>query len=313
MRSLWHLGGSGLHRLVVRVYYQAMRDELLGRAAELAYFFLFAIFPLLLFLTTLIGYLARGSWGLRRELFQWLASVSPSEEVTGLLRDTLQQITEARGGGKLSFGLLAAVWVASNGMIAFGRTLNTACGLEETRPWWMRRLFAIALVTVFALFALLGLVVIFFGESISLYLADALGAGPGFAWVWRVTQWGVALFFVVTAFDLIYNFGPNLAWDHHQWFTPGAFAGVGLWVAASSGLRLYLAQFGYYSVAYGSLGAVIVLLVWFYLTAAAVLIGGEINSEIAMSAQGEEGERAARSRPPRNPRPDEGPSAAGGG
>jgi membrane protein len=295
MRSLWHLGGLRWTRLVLRVYRQAMRDELLGRAAELAYFFLFSIFPLLLFLTTLIGYLARGSWGLRQQLFGWLHTVSPSEEVFNLLRNTLNQVTEARGGGKLSFGLLAAVWVASNGIIAFGRTLNTACGLKETRPWWMRRATAIGLVTVFALFAILGLVVIFFGESIALYLADALGAGTGFAWTWRVTQWGVALLFAIAAFDLLYNYSPNLARDHRQWFTPGACVGVGLWVAASFGLRSYLGQFGYYSTAYGSLGAVIVLLVWFYLTAAAVLIGGELNSEIARAAQGEEAERAARS------------------
>ena len=299
MRSLWHLGGLSWPQLVVRVGRQSMRDEVIGRAAELGYFFLFSIFPLLLFLTTLLGYVARGSWQLRSQLFRWVSTVSPSQDIVDLLRSTIEGITSARGGGKLSFGLVAAIWVASNGMIAVGRTLNTACGLRESRPWWWRRLTSIGLVTAFAVGAILALVVIFFGETISFQLAEILGMGGGFAWIWRVTQWSFVLFVVVLAFDLVYNFAPNLASHHHAWFTPGAFVGVGLWVATSFGMRVYLANFSYYSTAYGSLGVVIVLLLWFYLTAAALLVGGEINSEIAVAMQGEEAERAARSRAPR--------------
>jgi membrane protein len=302
MRSLWHLGGLTWPQLVMRVGRQSMRDELIGRAAELGYFFLFSVFPLLLFLTTLLGYVARGSWQLRSQLFQWVSRVSPSADIVDLLRSTIEGITTARGGAKLSFGLVAAIWVASNGMIAVGRTLNTACGLRESRPWWWRRLTSIGLVTAFALGTILALVVIFFGETISLEVAAALDLGGGFAWIWRVTQWSLVLCFVVVAFDLIYNYAPNLAADHHVWFTPGAFIGVGLWIATSYGMRVYIANFPYYSMAYGSLGVVIVLLLWFYLTAAALLIGGEINSEIAVAVQGEAAERAARSRTPRGRR-----------
>lgn len=302
MRSLWHLGGLTWRQLAVRVGRQTMRDELIGRAAELGYFFLFSVFPLLLFLTTLLGYVARGSWQLRSQLFQWVGRVSPSPDIVDLLRSTLEGITSARGGGKLSFGLVAAIWVASNGMLAVGRTLNTAYGLRETRPWWWRRLASIGLVAVFAIGTTLALVVIFFGETISLRLAAELELGGGFAWIWRVTQWSVVLFLVVLAFDLVYNYAPNLARDHHAWFTPGAFLGVGLWIATSFGMRVYLANFTYYSTAYGSLGVVIVLLLWFYLTAAALLVGGEINSEIGLAMEGEAAERAARSRAPRTAR-----------
>lgn len=283
----------------MRVGRQTMRDELIGRAAELGYFFLFAIFPLLLFLTTLLGYVARGSWQLRSQLFQWVSTVSPSPDIVDLLRSTLEGITSARGGGKLSFGLVAAIWVASNGMIAVGRTLNTAYGLRETRPWWWRRLASIGLVSVFAVGTILALVVIFFGETISVRLAAELDLGGGFAWTWRVTQWSGVLFLVVLAFDLVYNYAPNIARDHHAWFTPGAFLGVGLWIGTSFGMRLYLDNFSYYSTAYGSLGVVIALLLWFYLTAAALLVGGEINSEIGLAMEGEAAERAARSRAPR--------------
>lgn len=286
MFGIWRLGGLSPWRLLVRVFRQAMRDELLGRAAELAYFFLFAIFPLLLFLTTLFGYVAWGNWELRRELFEWVSTVAPSPEVTTLLQTTLDEVAEARGGGKLSLGLLAALWVASNGMSAVGRTLNIACGLKESRPWWMRRVLAVLLVTIFAVLVLLGLVVIFFGRWIADWLASELGLGAGFAWVWHVTQWSLVLLFVILAFDLIYNFAPNLARRHRVWLTPGACLGVVLWLAASWGLQAYLSRFGFYSRTYGSLGAVIVLMVWFYLTAAAILIGGEVNSEIALAGHG---------------------------
>lgn len=286
MASLWHLGGLTWRKLVVRVLRQSMRDELMGRAAELAYFFLFATFPLLLFLTTLLGFMARGNFELRSELFQWIGTVSPSSTVTDLLRDTLNEVTQKSGGGKLSFGLVAAVWIASNGMLAVGRTLNTACGLKEARPWWMRRGVAIALVFGFSVLAVIALGGIFFGAEIAEAVADALGMGGGFAWIWRVTQWILGFVFVAFAFDLIYNFAPNLARGHYTWLTPGAVVGVALWLAASFGFQVYLGSFGFYSRTYGSLGAVIVLLLWFFLTAAAILIGGEVNSEISTAARG---------------------------
>ncbi len=311
MRSLWHLGGLSWPKLAIRAYRQAMRDQLLGRAAELSYFFLFSVFPLLLFLTTLLGYVARGNDELRRELFSWLATVSPSTAITQLLQDTVDSISDARGGGKLSVGLIAAVWVASNGMLAIGRTLNTACGLRETRPFWLRRLHSVALVGVFAFFVVAALALVFFGEWIAEWIAGALGLGGGFAWIWSVTQWGVVIVFVVLAFDMVYNYAPNLARRHHVWITPGASIGVGLWLAVSFGLRLYLTEFPRYEgKVYGSLGAIILMLLWFYLTAASILVGGEINSEIAVAARGAEAAREERSRAPRRRGSDDGEEAA---
>lgn len=284
---MWRLGGLSWWRLAKRVLRQSGRDEVIGRAAELAYFFLFSVFPLLLFLTILIGSLARENWELRRELFQWVGTVSPSTDVTSLLRDTLREITESRGGARLGLSLALAVLVASNGMDAVGRVLNSACGLQESRPWWHRRLIAIVLVTVFAVLILAGLVVIFFGSWLAEQIARALALGAGFSWVWQVTQWSIVLAFVILAFDLVYNFAPNLARRHRVWFTPGACVAVAVWLAASYGLRLYLANFGFYTKAYGSVGAVIVLLLWFYVTAVAVLVGGEVNSEVAVAALGD--------------------------
>jgi membrane protein len=187
-----------------------------------------------------------------------------------------------RGGAKLSLSLLIALWVASNGMIAVSRTLNTACGLRETRRWWRRRLIAMALTIAFAVLIICALVLIFYGAASADRLADRFGLGPYLPLLWRVFRWPLILTFVVISFEMIYNYAPNLGESpSRQWWTPGAFTGVALFLLASFGLRIYLAYFHAYSTTYGSLGAVILTLVWFYLTAFAILMGGEVNSEIA--------------------------------
>ena len=262
---------------------QIWQDELLGRCAELAYFFLFSIFPLLLFLTTLLGYAAGASDELRKNLFLYLAEVSPSVEVFDLLVGTLTEITRERTGVKLWLSLLVTIWVASNGMLAVARTLNHACGLKETRPLWKRRGHRhrahLQLGRAHRLGAL--------PHPLRRHHRQALwpsasASAPPSPSLGIVLQWPLVLVFLVIGFEMVYNYAPNLGDSPaRQWGTPGAITGVALWLLASFGLRLYLSYFGAFSTAYGSLGAVIVLLLWFYLTAFAILMGGEVNSEIA--------------------------------
>lgn len=279
MTSLWTRGGLTWKELGVRLWRQIYEDELLGRCAELAYFFLFSAFPLLLFLTTLLGYLAGASAALRWNLFWYLARISPSQDVTSLLGDTLREIEVARSGWKLYLSLFAAIWIASNGMIAVGRTLNIACGLKETRRWWKRRLISVLLTIVFAALIISALGAIFLGGSIAGLLAEYLG--PFVAVAWHVMRWPLVLVFVIVSFEMVYNYAPNLGeGSNRQWGTPGAVTAVALWLLASFGLRLYLSYFHSYSTAYGSVGAIIVLLTWFYFTGFAILMGGEVNSEI---------------------------------
>jgi membrane protein len=239
------------------------------------------VFPLLLFLTTLLGYLAGASAELRGDLFRYLARVSPSSDVTILIDTTLTEITTSRTGTKLYLSLFAAIWMASNGMLAVSRTLNHACGLKETRRWWKRRLIAVLLTFTFAILGISALGLIFYGGSIGERLAVRLGIGPEFTFLWHLAQWPVVLVFLVVAFDLVYNYAPNLGKSPNRpWGTPGAVTGVALWLLVSFGLRSYLAYFHSFTTAYGSLGVVILLLVWFYLTGFALLMGGEVNSEI---------------------------------
>jgi membrane protein len=118
-----------------------------------------------------------------------------------------------------------------------------------------------------------------YGGTIGEALATRYGFSNLFTIVWKIVQWPIALLFVLTTFNLVYNFAPNIPGPARRWITPGAFVGVGLWLLVSFGFRLYLGFFDSYSVTYGSLGAVIILMLWFYLSGVAILIGGEVNSE----------------------------------
>lgn len=278
IRSMWRLRGRQWLTLWRGVVRQIGEDDILGRAAELAYFFLLSVFPLLLFLTTLLGYLAQGE--LSSELFGYVSTLSPSGDITSLLRGTLLEITLARSGWKLWLGLAVALIAASNAVIAIGRVLNRAYGYPERRLWIVRAGLAVLVTAVFAVLSAAVLAVLLFGEHLAVLLAEALGMHAVFGAVWAVVQGLAMLVLAVLAFDLIYNFAPATTPADRVWLTPGAVFGVALWLGASLGFRLYLIYFGYYSRIYGSLGAVILLLLWFYLTGAALLIGGEVNSEI---------------------------------
>jgi membrane protein len=299
--SLWTRAGLTWRELFLRLWRQLSEDEVLGRCAELAYFFLFSIFPLLLFLTTLLGYLAGQSPGLRWNLFWLIARISPSGEVTALLNKTLTEITGARSGGKLSLGLVIAVWVASNGMMAVSRTLNRAYGLRETRRLWQRRLVAVVLTVCFAALVITALGLVLYGGEIANAFAEHLENGPYLVALWHLARWLLVAGCLVLSFDMVYNYAPNLAprtgpgaGANRRWGTPGAITGVLLFLGASIGFRYYLLYFKSYTKAYGSLGAVILLLIWFYLTAFAIIMGGEVNSEIARELAERRERKAAR-------------------
>ena len=269
-----------LKRLAKRIY----EDEIFGRAAQLSYYFLLALFPLLLFLINILGYLAQQGTLFRDKLLVYLAALMPGSAFV-LVHTTLDEISASSGTGKLSFGLLAALWAASNGMGAISDTLNTAYNVKETRSWWKVRLISVCLTVALAILILAALAIVLYGGTIGESLAMRYGFGNLFMTIWKIVQWPIALLFVLTTFNLIYNFAPNIPAHARRWMTPGAFVGVGLWLLVSFGFRLYLGFFDSYSVTYGSLGAVIILMLWFYLSGVAILIGGEENCEYQQQSQ----------------------------
>lgn len=292
------LAGLGWMELGKRVYAEVMDDDVLGRSAQLSYYFLLALFPALLFLTSLLGYLAGEDNQLRQGLFNYLAAVLPGE-ASKLVAETVTDVTQSSGGGKLSFGILATFWAASNGMGAISESLNAAYDLKESRPWWKVRLTAVGLTLALTLLIVTALVLVLYGGDIAEVVSGKLGMGEVFETAWKVLQWPLVLVFVLVAFALIYFFGPDSHDQDWKWITPGAVVGVALWLLISFAFKAYLSYFNSYSATYGSLGAVIILMLWFYFTGTAILVGGEINSEIEneMAKQGapdakEKGEKA---------------------
>lgn len=258
-------------------------DDVFGDAAKLAYYFLLAVFPLLIFLTSAIGLVVGSGTGLRHALFNYLAQVMPSSAFQ-LIDSTMWEVSHASGAGKLSFGILAALWAASNGMGAMTQALNTAYDVKETRPWWKQRVVAVGLTIALSVLIIGAVVVVFGGSKIAEHLAASYGFGSVFVLTWKILQWPVALGFMLLSFALIYYLAPDLRDQDWKWITPGSTIGVALWLLVSFAFKGYLHFFDSYSKTYGSLGAVIVLMLWLYLTGLAVLIGGEINSEIENAA-----------------------------
>jgi len=279
MHSLWKLGNLSWGELAKRVWHEIQEDEVFGRAAELSYYFLLALFPFLIFLTSTIGIVFGSGTGTRHALFSYLGRVMPPSAFA-LIDSTMWEISSASGGGKISFGILAALWAASNGLSAITTSLNTAYDVTETRPWWKQRLTAIVLTMALSVLIISALLLVVAGGHIAEWLAAAYGLGPTFPLVWKIIQWPFVLGSIMLAFALIYYFGPDLRRQAWKWLTPGAAIGVALWLLVSIAFRVYLHFFDSYSNTYGSLGAVIILMLWLYFTGAAVLIGGEINSEI---------------------------------
>jgi membrane protein len=283
MASMWKLGGLTWKALAQRVWHEMQEDDVFGRAAQLSYYFLLALFPLLLFLTSLLGYFAEAGTELRENLLNYLGSVMPGSAYE-LVHTTVDEISKAKSGGKLSFGVLATLWAASNGMGAISESLNVAYNVKETRPWWKSRLMSIGLTVALAVLIISALTLVLYGGEIGEKIAASCGLGSAFTLAWKILQWPIVLLFVLLSFSLIYYFAPDLRDQDWKWVTPGSVIALVLWLAVSFAFRAYLKYFDSYSATYGSLGAVIIMMLWFYLTGAAILIGGEINSEIENAA-----------------------------
>lgn len=279
LESIWALGGLTIGKLAKKVWAGINDNDLLGLSSELAYSFTLSLFPLLLFLISLFGLFASRGTQLRDNLMFYLQQALPPAAFT-VVSKTITEVTVNSGSGKITFGLGLALFTASGGIAAMMSGLNYAYSVRETRPWYKVRIIALVLTIALAVLVVAALALVLAG-GVS---AQWLGVGAAFVAAWRILQWVFALFFIMLAFSIIYYYGPDLAEQHWYWITPGSFVGVVLWVAVSYGFRAYLHYFNSYSKTYGSLGAVIILLVWFYVTGFSFLVGGEINAQIEHAA-----------------------------
>ena len=277
-RQIWNTGGLTFREFAQRVLKRVDADDVLGQSAKLSYYLVLAVFPLLIFLVDIIGVLAPGSDMLQRLLAYW-RGVLPRSAYELVLK-TLQEISAKGGGGKLSLSLIGTVWAASGGMGAMMDGFNRAYKVQEGRPWWKGQLLSILLTIALAIFIFTALSIVLYGDRIGELTAAFVGFGAQFKLLWNIAQWPIGVGFVWLAFVLLYRFAPDVHDLKLGEVRIGAIVALVLWLVVSMGFRVYLHYFDHYGATYGSLGAMIVLMLWFYLTGAAVLIGGEVNAEI---------------------------------
>ena len=279
----WRLGGLRVGELLKRVAADSGRDRVFGWAAQLSFYFLLALFPLLIFVSSLAGILLSAD---RHLLDRALAYLEPAMPTAGaeLLRSILQEVLSDSSQAGLGLGLLFTVWSASYGMEAIIDGMNAAFDVREFRAWWRRRLLAIGMTVLVGIALLLVLAGIVLGGAVSSALAAWIGLS-GLGWVWRVVEWTIVLVFLFGVVSLIYMYAPNLRYQPWVATVPGTIVALAIWIAASVAFRFYVDQFfGSYVSMYGSLGAGVVVLLWLYVSSAALLIGAEVNSEIRWAA-----------------------------
>lgn len=282
--KIFEAGGLTWKELTKRVVKSARDGDLLGWAAQLAFFFVLALFPLLLFLMLLLGYLTEDRTQLRDQLLFYLSGLAPVS-ASQLIATTIEETRLAKGGGKLTFGLLAALWAAAGGMRATSKALNVAYDVQHNRTWWRERLLALALTLALGALIIVALTLLLYGSDIAEQIAAAFGLDEAFTLLWKLVQYPIAVLFVLLAFNTIYHFAPNIRGKRWRWLTPGALIGVALWLTVSIAFRFYLRQFSLIKTTYGSFGAVIALMLWCYLTGIVILVGGTVNAVIDRARQ----------------------------
>ena len=261
--------------LIKRTIGQISKDNVLGLAAQLSFYLLLALVPAILFLVALSSFFPGH---MVEQLIAQLSGVAPPAMVD-LLRAQLQSIAEGQQGGLLTFGVLMALWSSSAAIVGAIDAMNRVYDIEEGRPWWRVRLTAISLTLALAALVIISMGLVIAGPVLAEWMAAHFGLGPVFEWSWKIVQWPLVVVLITVGLGLLNYYGPDAEQDW-QWITPGALLATLLWLIASLAFRLYVTNFADYNATYGALGGVIVLMLWFYISGVAVLVGSEMNAEI---------------------------------
>jgi membrane protein len=254
------------------------RDDALGIAAQLAYYLILALFPFILVLVSLLG--TFGSEELASEVLGYFQQVMP-EQAYEIIKDFTDNIIsgKAEAPGLFTFGILFTLWAASGAFAALINALNRAYDVQETRPFWKVRGIAILMTLGLSVLILIGVLLLVLGPQIGEAIANVFGLERTFLVVWEVARWPVALFFMMFTVALLYYFAPDVD-QPFRWITPGGLIGIILWVLASVGFNFYVSNFGSYNKTYGSIGAVIVLLLYLYISSLTILFGATLNATL---------------------------------
>jgi membrane protein len=246
-------------------------------AAALSYYFVMALFPALIFLSAIVAFLPVA--GLFDQTLDLMGRFVPPEGMDVVRKVLAEAITPNRGTF-LSIGFLGTLWTASGGFTAAIEALNIAYDVHETRPFWRTRLLAIVLVLVIGLLLLVALSVMIVGPHFGQWLANRMHLSRVWLWVWPYVHWLISVGFTVLAVEALYFMGPNVK-QRFRATLPGAVLSVGFWIGLSYLLGIYFRTFANFNKTYGTLGAGIALMVWLYWTGFAMLVGAELNAELA--------------------------------
>ncbi len=260
-----------------RLYDRSFDADILSRAAQVAFFFSFALFPLLYFLVSIFGILLESSGGLRDELFSYLRQVMPYS-VFDLVRTTVDEIVENSSGGKATLGLVVTLWSASAGVDAIRTALNEIYKIKETRSYFRTKAESLVLTLIVSVLTTVVLAIVFYGWQLVQYGLAGIGLKVSSPLILVTIQWIAILLVMLLVCEIIYNLLPNFEKIKWLWITPGSIVAIILWISLTTGFRTYLGYFNTYDRTYGSLGAVIIMMLWLYLTAMALMIGGAINA-----------------------------------
>lgn len=250
------------------------RDDVFGLSAQLAYFFLLSLFPFLIFLVTLIGYLPLSDQAVLGMIKQYAP-----QQTYDLIDTNLNDIMNTQRGGLLSFGAIATIWSASNGINAVISAFNRAYEVTESRSFLKSRLMAIFLTIAMIFVIVIALLLPVFGKALGQFFFSLFGLSTGFLTVWNALRWVISFFVMMIVFLALYFIAPNRRLTLKEVIYGAGFATLG-WQLVSLAFSYYVDKVGNFSATYGSIGSIIVLMTWFYLSALIILIGGEINAII---------------------------------
>ncbi|MBA3968875.1 MAG: YihY/virulence factor BrkB family protein [Gemmatimonadetes bacterium] len=257
-----------------------LEDDMATYAAALAYQVLFALFPFIIFLIALLSFLQIPGF------FNWLMEQAQSmlpQDAMAQVSEVIGEIQNQREGGLLSFGIILAIWIASSGVRSTMNALNNAYNVKEARSMWKRFLMSIAYTLGLAVMLIIAVGLMLTGPQVMTWLTEQIGLDQVFVTLWTWLRIPVAILLLMLAVAVIYYFAPNVD-QEFRFITPGAVLAVIFWVAASLGFSYYVSNFANYSATYGSIGTVIMLLLYFFLSSAVLLFGAEVNAVIEHNA-----------------------------
>ena len=282
------LGAGSFRDVVKRTVQEFREDNLTDWAAALTYYGILAIFPALIVFVSIIGLIGAP---VTEPLLDNIGAFAPSE-AKDILVKAVQGLEESRGGAGLLVivGIAGALWAASGYVAAFIRAANVVWDVEEGRPVWKTLPLRIGVTAVLiVLLAASALIVVFTGP-LAERMGDVIGVSDVVVTVWDIAKWPILILLVALMLAILYYAAPNVRQPGFRWITPGSILAVAVWIVASAAFALYVANFGSYNKTYGSLGAVIIFLVWLWLTNVAVLLGAELNAELERRRQIETGQ-----------------------